>query len=96
MNEKRAKKAKYLTNTLVSDRDRQWRGLLGQLGVLEAKARLLDLETVVDLIDDLKNVIAKNQPNKKLFRAIQIKINQIDISMKRIEFLLRKKKQNTR
>lgn len=96
MNEKRAKKAKYLTNTLVSDMDRKWRGLLGQLGELEAKAVALDLETVVDLIDDLKNVIAKNQPNKKLFRAIQIKINQIDISMKRIEFLLSKKKQNTR
>ncbi|MBQ2844446.1 MAG: hypothetical protein IJE79_00280 [Alphaproteobacteria bacterium] len=95
MNEKRAKKAKYLTNTLVSDMDRQWRGLLGQLGVLEAKARVLDLETVVDLIDDLKNVIAKNQPNKKLFRAVQTKINEIDMSMKRIEFLLSKKKQNS-
>lgn len=96
MNEKRAKKAKYLTNTLVSDRDRQWRALLGQLGKLEAKAVALDLETVVDLIDDLKNVIAKNQPNKKLFRAVQTKINEIDMSMKRIELLLSKKKQNIR
>lgn len=96
MNEKRAKKAKYLTNTLVSDMDRQWRGLLGQLGGLEAKARVLDLETVVDLIDDLKNVIAKNQPNKKLFRTVQTKINEIDMSMKVIELLLSKKKQNSR
>ena len=96
MNEKRAKKAKYLTNTLVSDMDRQWRGLLEQLGRLEAKAVEMGLETVEDLIDDLKNVIAKNQPNKKLFRAVQTKINEIDMSMKRIEFLLNKKKQNNR
>lgn len=96
MNEKRAKKAKYLTNTLVSDMDRQWRGLLGQLAHLESKAIALDLITVTDLIDDLRNVITKNQPNKKLLRIVLAKINDIDFAIKRIEFLLSKKKQNSR
>lgn len=96
MNEKRARKAKFLSNSLVSYLDRQWRGLLGRLDYLERKAVEMELETVEDLIEDLKNVIIKNQPNKKLFRTVESKINEIEVSLKKIEFLLCVKKQKSR
>lgn len=96
MNEKRAKKAKFLSNSLVSDLDRQWRGMLGRLDSLERKAIEMKLETVEDLIEDLRNVIIKNQPNKKLFRTVENKINEIEVSLKKIEFFLSLKKQKSR
>lgn len=96
MNEKRAKKQKYLSGSLVSDLDRQWRGLLGRLERLERKAIEINLETVEDLVEDLKNVVLKNQPNKKLLRTVEGKIYEIEMSVQKIEFLLSQRKTRQR
>lgn len=93
MNEKRNTKSKFLSGTLVSDLNRQWRNLLGQLNLLEKKSIELGLVTIEDLIYDLKNVINNNQPNKKLFRVVQRKIIEIETAIKKIEFLLSQKNQ---
>lgn len=96
MNEKRAKKKKFLSGSLVSDLDRQWHGLLGRLEYLERKAIEMKLETVEDVVYSLKAVIEKNQPNKKLFRTVESKICEVEVTLKKIEFLLSQKKQNNR
>ena len=77
MNEQRAKKTKYLNNQLMSDQDHQWAELKAILDNLYGTALQYGRADLVSSISKLLIVIGKNKPNKKLYKSLYNKINQI-------------------
>ncbi len=96
MNERRQNKAKFLMGVQLSDLDRQWQGLLYRAERIEFKAIELQLETLEDLVSDIRDEIVKNRPNKKLLRVVERKISEVEFAIKKIESLLSQKNQKAR
>lgn len=89
MNEQRNSKMRYLSGNMSDSLEENWQNLLARLQSLRQNAKYAFRVDLVKPIISKENVLAKNKPNKKIYRSI-LKFaddveNQINRSSQRIK-----------
>ena len=87
MNDKRETKKRFLNNALTSELDNSWDGLGARLDALERRAMYLHQTAVLELIRNTQRVIKRYTPNKKLYRTIIRKVQELEDLVAKIELL---------